>query len=373
MSTAPTLPSVRITPRGLGVVGVVWAVYAVLYSLAITAFAGVPFAHALPSQLGYTVLMAVLSAPAWWVIVRGMAGRPWSWIVLAHGLGAVLYTAVVVSAFLAWARVGGGEAYAAVSAEAGWIAVGTALAYVTQFAVYHAVEAGRRSRAREAQAEALRHLSREQELRALHAQLNPHFLFNALNTISADVVRDPEGARESIGQLAGMLRYALDAGRRDLVPLDRELDFVRDTLALEGARMGARLEARLDVDDRALAADVPPMAVQTLVENAIRHGLAPSRAGGALTVTVRHDGTGVEVEVADTGVGAQASAAAAGSGIGLANTDERLRLLFGDAAGLRIERDRPRGFAVAFRLPLDPEPAEPGRTRSAPLPEASPA
>ncbi|MEM1117800.1 MAG: histidine kinase [Bacteroidota bacterium] len=338
----------RPTIRGVGVAVVAWSVYAIVYSAAVAVFAGVPFVYIVVTQGGQAALMAVLSLPIWWVAVRRMAEAPVWRVVLVHAGGASISIGAVVAGTLAWASLGGEAAYETVRARAGWIGLWTGILYVAQFAIYHAVEASRRARVRRAQAEALRHLARDQELRTLRSQLNPHFLFNALNTISAEVVRDPEAAREALGRLADLLRYALDAGRRNLVPLGDEMAFVRDYLALEQARMGDRLGVRLDVDPDAHGAEVPPMAVQTLVENAVRHGLAPSRDGGTVTVRAHLAGAHAEVEVADDGVGADTM----GEGIGLANTAERLRLLFGPEADVEIDTDRPEGFAVRLRIPL---------------------
>ena len=356
-SANPTISPARITGRGLAITVGAWTLYALLYATAVTLFARIPFAYALSSQATHAVLLAGFSLIPWWLLVRQASKLTVGQLVLAHAASGTVYTAVVVAAFLGFVRMGGEEGYQAVLSEAGWIALATAIVYVAQFGIFHAVEASRRSRERQAQAEALQHLAREQELRTLRAQLNPHFLFNALNTISADVGRDPDHARESIGQLAGLLRYALDAGHRDLVPLADEIAFVRDYLDLEQARMGDRLQVSLDIDPDALDTSVPPMAVQTLVENAVRHGLAPARDGGTLTVSVAVVDEGVEIHVEDTGVGATGPP---GDGIGLANTDERLRLLFGADSALHIDADRPVGFAVSFRLPL-PEPASPAR------------
>ncbi len=325
-----------------------WAAYAVVYALAVTAFSGVPFRYSLTSQLGSAVLMGVLSVPAWRLIVRGMAERPLSHVIAAHALGGALYTTAVTGALLAWTRLGGSDAFEAVRAQAGWIALGIAIAYVAQFAIYHAVEASRRGRLRQVRGEAVQRLAREQELRTLHAQLNPHFLFNALNTVSAQVGRDPDLARETIGRLADLMRYALDAGHRDLVPLADEVAFVRAYLALEHARMGGRLASRVDVDPSLLDTPVPPLAIQTLVENAVRHAIAPSPGGGEVRVEVARDGDHARVEIADSG--ADGGESAPGTGVGLANTDERLRLLFGPSAGLGVDR-RPEGWRVTFRLP----------------------
>jgi signal transduction histidine kinase len=358
--------------RGVASAAVAWALYAVAYAAVITLFADVPLAYSLTSQAVHTTILAGLSVPAWLVVVRGLDGAGWGRRLAAHAVLLPAYAVGGTALYVGVYRVLGGAEVAAVIAERfGWIALGAATVYVAQFAVYHAVAAAQRAgREREA-AERLRARTREQELRSLRAQLNPHFLFNALNAVSAEVGRDPDEAREMIGRLAGLLRYSLDAGRRDLVPLAEEVGFVRDYLDLEGARMGRRLRAVLDVDDEALGAEVPPMALQTLVENAVRHGVAPAPGGGAVTVAARVEGDAVEVLVEDTGVGAAPGALADAEGVGLANTDERLRLLFGEASALRVEADRAQGFAVAFRLPLPDAPARarpPAPPAAAPLP-----
>ena len=344
----------RLTRRGVLAAAVGWALYTVAYACAVTLFAGVPLAYSLPSQALDHAILAGLSVPIWLLVVQGMDGVGWTRKLAVHALALPTYALLGSALFVGFYRMTDEPGVAALLAERfGWIAVGAATAYVAQFAVYHAVASAQRASRERAAAERLRARTREQELRSLRAQLNPHFLFNALTAISAEVGRDPDEARERIGQLAGLLRYSLDSGRRDLVTVEEEVAFVRDYLDLEAARMGERLRASVDVDEAALDAEVPPVSIQTLVENAVRHGLAPLPEGGAVAVTVRADGDGVEVSVVDTGVGADAAALAEADGVGLANTDERLRLLFGADAALRVEADRPRGFAVAFRVPHD--------------------
>ena len=359
----------RPTWRGAAVAAGVWALYTAVYAVAVAVLADVPVAYAVQSQAVSTSILAALSVPAWLGIVRGLDGSPARQL-LAHAVAMPAYAVAGTALYVGvYAVAGVDEAAAALSARAGWIALGAATLYAAQFAAYHAVAASQRARRERAAAERLRARTREQELRSLRSQLHPHFLFNALTAISAEVGRDPDQARERIGQLAGLLRYSLDAGRRDAVPLAEEVAFVRDYLALESARMGRRLRATVEVDDRALGAEVPPMALQTLVENAVRHGVAPLAEGGAVAVTVRADGPGggsAVVSVVDTGVGATPQALAEADGVGLANTDERLRLLFG--TGLDVEAGRARGFAVSFRVPL---PAPPGGLGRAPALAAS--
>ena len=368
-------PAPRLTWRGAAVAALVWALYTVVYAVAIAVFAGVPLLYAVESQTVSSVILAVLSVPAWLVIVRGLDGAPGRQLA-AHTVSAPVYALAGTALYVGVYAAGGvADAVAVLTERFGWIALGAATLYVAQFAVYHAVAVSQRAGRERAAAERLRARTREQELRSLRSQLNPHFLFNALTAISAEVGRDPDEARERIGQLGGLLRYSLDAGRRDVVPLAEEVAFVRDYLALESARMGARLRATVDVDRAALGAEVPPMALQTLVENAVRHGVAPRAEGGAVAVTVRAEhpargGGAAVVRVEDTGVGASPEALAAADGVGIRNTDERLRLLFG--TGLDVEADRPVGFAVSFRLPLAAPPERVGRRVAAAPPAAAP-
>ena len=356
---APRPNAPRLTLRGAGAALAGWTLYSVVYAVAVTLGADVPLAYALQSQLVHSAILAALSVPVWLLVVRKMRGAGALRVLAAHA--ALLPAYVAASTALYWAtyRLAGEAGVADVLArQAGWIALGTAVVYVAQFAVYHAVALARQSARERAAAERLQARTREQELRSLRAQLNPHFLFNALTAISAQVGQDPDQAREHISQLGELLRYSLDSGRRDLVPLAEEIAFVRDYLALELARMGDRLTVTVDVEPAALAAQVPPMALQTLVENAVRHGVAPKPEGGALTVAARLDGGYAILSVDDTGVGAAPADLARPGGVGIANADERLQLLFGPSAGLRIDTDRA-GLGVSFRVPCDPVPTGP--------------
>jgi two-component system, LytTR family, sensor histidine kinase AlgZ len=174
----------------------------------------------------------------------------------------------------------------------------------------------------------------EAELRALEAQLNPHFLFNCLNSIRGMISEDPAQAQDMITRLANILRYNLQRDRRHTVPLASEVEAVSDYLALESVRFENRLQVRLEVDDDAREFPVPPMLLQTLVENAIKHGVEELPSGGELSVRAFLDRGNLRIEVRNTGaLGAKQTQS---TQLGLANARERLRILYGERASLQL-------------------------------------
>ena len=182
--------------------------------------------------------------------------------------------------------------------------------------------------------------AREAEMLTLKAQINPHFLFNGLNNIRALVLENPAAAREMMTHLAELLRYSLQLNSLDKVPLARELAIVRDYLALEALQLEERLCFTLEVAPDTLDVLVPPMTLQLLVENAIKHGIAPRPAGGTVQLDARLDPTGrtLCLTVRNTGR-LSATPAPGGTGVGLRNARERLRLLFGPTAHLQVVDD----------------------------------
>ena len=185
---------------------------------------------------------------------------------------------------------------------------------------------------------------------ALQAQVNPHFLFNTLNTIAV-LVRDNErqAAVAIVEQLSEVLRASLSSHRQNQVTLGEELELVRQYVAIERARFSDRLIAEFVVDDSLLSALVPSFAVQTLVENAIRHGIAKTPDAGQLRVEARRDGDMLVIAVIDDGGGVDPDSITPGHGI--QNTRERLRALYGDRGSLEV-RKRPEGGTVAtLRVP----------------------
>lgn len=175
-------------------------------------------------------------------------------------------------------------------------------------------------------------LASESRLAALEARLHPHFLFNTLNSISSLIPADPERAERLIERMAALLRFSLEANQGGVIELEQEMQIVRDYLEIEQARLGQRLRFTLDTCPE--SAHIPPLAVQTLVENSIKHAIAPSRAGGEIRVHAARSNGHLQVDVADTGPGFAISAMQEGHG--LDNLRRRLEVLFGDDAELRV-------------------------------------
>lgn len=193
------------------------------------------------------------------------------------------------------------------------------------------------------------------ELRALRAQISPHFIYNALAAVAGDIHARPEEARELLIDFAEFTRYLFRDGR-SYVTLGEEIDHVSRYLRLEQARFRGSLHVSIDVPAQTRSAVVPAMSVQPLVENAVRHGVERRAGSGRLSVSARVVGSDVELSVTDDGVGIDparipAVLAGAGGGIGLSNVDARLRATFGERYALRIEAEPAGGTRALMAVP----------------------
>ena len=188
------------------------------------------------------------------------------------------------------------------------------------------------------------------ELRLLKAQLNPHFLFNALNGLRSLIADEPVRAREAVTQLARMLRYTLASGDEDLVSLERELEMVDDYLALESLRLAERLRIEREIAPAARTVRLPSMLLQTLVENALKHGIAPLKEGGTLRIAAQVVEKHLVLQVVNPRPPEDTKSPS--EGLGLRNSTERLRLLFGTRASLRLDLSQAGQATAEIRLPL---------------------
>ena len=203
-------------------------------------------------------------------------------------------------------------------------------------------------RTRQLEDERARQLITQARLTSLESRIHPHFLFNTLNSISALIREDPRKAERTVERLAALLRYSLDHNARGLVSLRQELHVVEDYLEIEKTRFGDRLRFLVDVPADLADLDIPPLALQTLVENSIKHAVAPNRQGGEIRVSARLESGSLTVEVSDDGPGFERASLQLGHG--LENLQERLSALF-DGQG-RLEMARRGGrMVVAVSIP----------------------
>ena len=210
----------------------------------------------------------------------------------------------------------------------------------------HGVEYYRRSRERE-QLEAQ---LAETRLQMLSMQLQPHFLFNTLNTIAEMIHEDPDTADGMIAGLSDLLRRTLELGSSQEITLAEELDLVSRYLAIQQARFGDRLRVRIDVPDEARGARVPALLLQPIVENAIRHGLAARLDAGRIDVEARATGASLVITVTDDGAG-HATQNHGREGVGLGNTRARLDAMYGGRAALTLGKADERGARVTIEIP----------------------
>jgi sensor histidine kinase YesM len=193
-----------------------------------------------------------------------------------------------------------------------------------------------------------RALVTEARLQALQAQLQPHFLYNALHSVGALVTRDPRAAEAALDKLGALLRYSLDAGPNQ-VPLEDEWRFTRDYLQLESLRLGERLSFEAQLSDEALDAPIPPFTLQPLVENAVRHAIAPRTEGGRLWIDASVRDGALRILVRDDGPGPSPNG---GDGRGLRLVGERLHAFTGGAARLEVVPARGGGCEARLEVPI---------------------
>jgi hypothetical protein len=194
----------------------------------------------------------------------------------------------------------------------------------------------------------------EARLKLLEAQLEPHMLFNTLANLRALIAVDPARAQAMLDRLIAFLRATLGASRVPLHPLAAEFERIADYLALMAVRLGPRLQTALALPDELRGHPVPPLLLQPLVENSIRHGIEPQVGGGRIDVTARREANSLVLEVADTGAGLADAPAPTGTRFGLQQVRERLATQYGDAATLALAPAPGGGTLATLRLPLAP-------------------
>jgi two-component system, LytTR family, sensor kinase len=230
-----------------------------------------------------------------------------------------------------------------------------ALTYIVVAVAITAIDAREALRAREARANHLETQLALAQFHALRAQLHPHFLFNALNAISTLIHSDPARADRMLARVSELLRIAIDSAAKPEIPLSDEVEFAKRYLEVERMRYGDRLDVSIDVAHETASALVPTMLLQPLVENAVRHGVAPHAAAGRVEVRTTRIGDELSIVVRDTGAGFDPDDAPADNretpGVGIATTRARLQTLYGTAQTL-VFTNVPAGFEARVSLPF---------------------
>jgi sensor histidine kinase YesM len=304
----------------------------------------------------YTILIAT---PAHWVLPRlhpliAERRHAEQWIVLIIVLAAISVAGSLVgSALVHWLNVEPEMAFGQLVSESVRLSMFLALFVGVIHAMVvllqdrlRAVE--RKLHRQEVERERALKLATEARLAALEARVHPHFLFNALNTISSLIVTAPARAESLVERMSALLRFSLDANRQGLVTVRLEMKIVRDYLEVEQERFGPRLRFTVDMNDDVADKQVPPLSVQTLVENSVKYAVGPARDGADIRVRAASEGDWVRIEVADTGPGFAAADLPAGHG--LDNLRSRLTVLFGDGDPLWVVH-RDGWMTVGFRAP----------------------
>ena len=347
----------KVLARGAAI-WAAWTLYA-FFSASQTymsrAYAGrMEFAPALRYAFLDCYLWALLTPLLLWLAGRMVVRRAnWWWTLPALFVGGVAFAVVHLNVFVrALPLIGYPSNFRAQQSIIVTKLHSDVLTCWTLFAIRHGIEYYRRYRLRELKASQLEAKLAVAQLEVLKMQLQPHFLFNTLHAISALMYRDVESADRMVTRLSDFLRLALDSAGVQEVPLKREMECLDKYLEIEQVRFGDRLVVRRAIDSAALDLLVPNLVLQPLVENAVRHGIAPRASGGRIEVRAASVQGTLTVEVTDDGPGA----AAIREGVGISNTRARLEQLYGAAAHLELANIPGGGFRARLELPAHTEP-----------------
>jgi two-component system LytT family sensor kinase len=190
------------------------------------------------------------------------------------------------------------------------------------------------------------------ELKTLKSQLNPHFMFNAMNSVRALIDEDPENAKTALTNLSNILRYSLKMERFETVPLEEEIENVNDYLALEAIRFEERLNYNIDIDPRSSKIEIPPMMIQTLVENGIKHGVSRRTQGGKISINSKLNGSYLLIQIISSGKIDEDSLRHS-KGFGIDNTKQRLNLLYGEKAIFTIKNEATDEVLAEIKIPIE--------------------
>ena len=321
---------------------------------------GAPVAWALQFALPLALLLGFQSLGSLYLVrALPVESTPMMRLVVSWGLAGAASVGVWVGVGLIWASIllPAESVDAARRAEILWktapvLAAVGALGFVAAVLGHYLLVAFERSREAERRALELQVHARDAELRSLKAQLDPHFLFNSLNSVAALIGTDAKSARRMCFLMAGFFRKSLGLARRESIPLAEEIYLAETFLAIEQVRFGERLRCSFEISEAALTLGVPPLLLQPLVENAVHHGIAHLVDGGEVKVSAeRRDGS---IELAVENPCDPERPASRGAGVGLTNVRARVAALFGHRGRVEVDA-RPDRYRVSLVVPAEPQ------------------
>ncbi|WP_212005724.1 sensor histidine kinase [Chitinophaga sp. HK235] len=293
---------------------------------------------------------AIITLPFWYLFFRLLAQKSIKFKLAIHFITWPAFVAIwfysnhAILKLLHWNYLYGSSII--------WDIYIPSLFYFLQFAIFHMYDYWTQSEKHKEKEKLLMSIAYQSEISALKAQIQPHFLFNTLNSISASVPIQLEKTRVLIARLADTFRYGLQASEEEWIFLHRELDFIVTYMELEKERFKDRLTFSCTVDDSLRNVFVPPMLLQPIIENAIKHGIAPSINGGHISIDINKHHQKMQISICDTGVGypEELNKKIFTKGIGLRNTSQRIEKLYNET--LLIEKNKPSGLKISFAIPI---------------------
>lgn len=335
----------------MGASVLLWVTATLLEATIVSAQEGVVFLYAAVSSAVKYGVLAVLAWPLIRVSAR-LTLAPRRVCIASHLLMGVLIIVAWQAAYYGFLYLQlGSLALLRLEETAWWQGLNAVLTYTVLAATVSAVQASRRLAAEHARQAEVTLLARDAELTSLKAQLRPHFLFNTLNSIYSLIESRPDQAQEMVALLGDLLRQTLESSEDTVVPLRSELQIIETYLGIEKVRLGHRLQVRIEVPSDVAELLVPPLILQPLVENAVKHGIAASAAGGSVEVGAARVGDVLDLVVRDTGRGLERGREVEGRGLEI--TRRRLEAMYGDAASLSLENGARSGCEVRVRLPVE--------------------
>ncbi len=323
--------------------------FAVSYFLTLVINSEGLYSYYLSVPLDYTLKFLVI-IPFWWLYFRHLKDWTIRDKMLLHLLTLPIYVFIWIKLYyMICDALGLGHLQGSGSV---WDLYIPTLVYFIQFGILHMYDYYKKLQKERELAATLRQIALQSELSALKAQINPHFLYNVFNTISASVPPAQEKTRIMIATLSDLFRYQLKASKEEQVTIEEEVAFIKKYLDLEKERFGDRLDYHLHISPDIMQEKIPPLLIQPLVENAIKHGISNQLNGGHLDLCISRKVGELQIEVKDSGPGINTDDAAMllQKGVGLANTNDRLEKMYGQ--GVQFKKNTPKGLNVHFSIPL---------------------